>query len=99
MYIVQKHELKRIGPLGSGAFGTVYKGVWCPENDPKVQLPVAIKVLQDPVPGAEQTFIDVSYVKINKEIACRSWSGTQQWSLKHIMLYVKSSVLRRTSLL
>ncbi|XP_075257220.1 receptor tyrosine-protein kinase let-23-like isoform X4 [Convolutriloba macropyga] len=58
MYIIQKHELKRIGPLGSGAFGTVYKGVWCPENDAKVQLPVAIKVLQDPVPGAEQTFID-----------------------------------------
>ncbi|XP_063722000.1 receptor tyrosine-protein kinase erbB-2-like isoform X2 [Symsagittifera roscoffensis] len=70
MYIVQKHELKRIGPLGSGAFGTVYKGVWCPENDPKVQLPVAIKVLQDPVPGAEQTFIDEAQFMASVSHSC-----------------------------
>jgi len=43
---MQEVELRRGGILGSGAFGTVYKGVWIPEGE-NVKIPVAIKVLQE----------------------------------------------------
>ena len=41
----QEVELKIGSILGSGAFGTVYKGVWIPEGE-NIKIPVAIKVLQ-----------------------------------------------------
>ena len=46
MQYLQEVELKRGCILGSGAFGTVYKGVWLPEGE-NVKIPVAIKVLQE----------------------------------------------------
>ncbi|XP_035219957.1 epidermal growth factor receptor-like isoform X2 [Stegodyphus dumicola] len=44
--IVKEADLRKGGILGYGAFGTVYKGVWVPENE-NVKIPVAIKVLRD----------------------------------------------------
>ncbi|XP_043238493.1 epidermal growth factor receptor-like isoform X2 [Amphibalanus amphitrite] len=44
--IVKEIELRKGGILGFGAFGTVYKGVWVPEEE-NVKIPVAIKVLRE----------------------------------------------------
>lgn len=44
--VIQEVELRKGAILGSGAFGTVYKGVWLPEGE-NVKIPVAIKILQD----------------------------------------------------
>ncbi|XP_037071793.1 epidermal growth factor receptor-like [Pollicipes pollicipes] len=44
--IVKEAELRKGGILGFGAFGTVYRGVWVPE-DGNVKIPVAIKVLRE----------------------------------------------------
>lgn len=44
--LIKESELRRGGIIGSGAFGTVYKGFWIPENE-NVKIPVAIKVLQE----------------------------------------------------
>ncbi|XP_037089788.1 epidermal growth factor receptor-like [Pollicipes pollicipes] len=44
--IVKEIELRKGGILGFGAFGTVYKGVWVPEEE-HVKIPVAIKVLRE----------------------------------------------------
>lgn len=43
---LQELELRKGSILGSGAFGTVYRGVWIPEGE-NVKIPVAIKVLQE----------------------------------------------------
>uniref|UniRef100_A0A8C0ZBJ6 Receptor protein-tyrosine kinase n=1 Tax=Cyanistes caeruleus TaxID=156563 RepID=A0A8C0ZBJ6_CYACU len=37
--ILKETELKRVKVLGSGAFGTVYKGIWVPEGE-TVKIPV-----------------------------------------------------------
>ena len=44
--LIKESELRRGGIIGSGAFGTVYKGFWIPQNE-NVKIPVAIKVLQE----------------------------------------------------
>ena len=44
--LIQEYELRKGSILGSGAFGTVYKGVWLP-RDENIKIPVAIKVLQE----------------------------------------------------
>uniref|UniRef100_A0A663M1V2 receptor protein-tyrosine kinase n=1 Tax=Athene cunicularia TaxID=194338 RepID=A0A663M1V2_ATHCN len=44
--ILKETELKRVKVLGSGAFGTVYKGIWVPEGE-TVKIPVAIKILNE----------------------------------------------------
>uniref|UniRef100_A0A4W6C3Y0 receptor protein-tyrosine kinase n=1 Tax=Lates calcarifer TaxID=8187 RepID=A0A4W6C3Y0_LATCA len=44
--ILKEPEFKKIKVLGSGAFGTVYKGLWVPEGE-DVKIPVAIKVLRE----------------------------------------------------
>jgi len=44
--LTKEDELRRGNIVGSGAFGTVYKGVWIPTGE-NVKIPVAIKVLSD----------------------------------------------------
>ncbi|XP_069761509.1 receptor tyrosine-protein kinase erbB-4-like isoform X2 [Narcine bancroftii] len=44
--ILKETELRKVKELGSGVFGTVYKGLWIPEGE-SVKIPVAIKVLQE----------------------------------------------------
>ncbi|GCB66743.1 hypothetical protein scyTo_0007929, partial [Scyliorhinus torazame] len=57
--ILKETELKRIKILGSGAFGTVYKGIWVPEGE-TVKIPVAIKILRERTgPKANVEFMDV----------------------------------------
>uniref|UniRef100_A0A8C7ZJL7 Receptor protein-tyrosine kinase n=1 Tax=Oryzias sinensis TaxID=183150 RepID=A0A8C7ZJL7_9TELE len=58
--ILKETELKRVKILGSGAFGTVYKGIWVPEGE-TVKIPVAIKILNEATgPKANVEFMDVS---------------------------------------
>ncbi|XP_051559608.1 receptor tyrosine-protein kinase erbB-4-like [Myxocyprinus asiaticus] len=46
LHILKETELKRVKILGTGAFGTVYKGIWVPEGE-TVKIPVAIKILNE----------------------------------------------------
>ncbi|XP_061547337.1 receptor tyrosine-protein kinase erbB-4-like isoform X4 [Phycodurus eques] len=56
--ILKETELKRVKILGSGAFGTVYKGIWIPEGE-TVKIPVAIKILNEATgPKANVEFMD-----------------------------------------
>ncbi|XP_036007422.1 receptor tyrosine-protein kinase erbB-3a isoform X3 [Fundulus heteroclitus] len=55
--ILKPSDLRKIKPLGNGAFGTVHKGVWIPEGD-TVKLPVAIKTIHDR--SGRQTFCKVT---------------------------------------
>ncbi|XP_070409614.1 melanoma receptor tyrosine-protein kinase isoform X2 [Nothobranchius furzeri] len=60
--ILKETELKKDRVLGSGAFGTVYKGLWFPEDE-NVRIPVAIKVLREATsPKANQEVLDEAYV-------------------------------------
>uniref|UniRef100_A0A665VA60 Receptor protein-tyrosine kinase n=1 Tax=Echeneis naucrates TaxID=173247 RepID=A0A665VA60_ECHNA len=60
--ILKETEFKKIRVLGSGAFGTVYKGLWIPEGE-SVKIPVAIKVLREATsPKANQEILDEAYV-------------------------------------
>uniref|UniRef100_A0A672RKC4 Receptor protein-tyrosine kinase n=1 Tax=Sinocyclocheilus grahami TaxID=75366 RepID=A0A672RKC4_SINGR len=65
--ILKETELKKIKVLGSGAFGTVYKGLWVPEGE-SVKIPVAIKVLREATsPKANQEILDEAYVMASIE--------------------------------
>ncbi|XP_015226132.1 PREDICTED: receptor tyrosine-protein kinase erbB-3 isoform X2 [Cyprinodon variegatus] len=55
--ILKPSDLRKIKPLGNGAFGTVHKGFWIPEGD-TVKLPVAIKTVSDRT--GRQTFSRVT---------------------------------------
>ncbi|KAJ0059950.1 hypothetical protein NL108_016618 [Boleophthalmus pectinirostris] len=65
--ILKETELKRVRVLGSGAFGTVYKGLWFPEGE-QVKIRVAIKVLREATsPKANQEILDEAYVMASVE--------------------------------
>ncbi|XP_035390713.1 receptor tyrosine-protein kinase erbB-4-like isoform X4 [Electrophorus electricus] len=56
--ILKETELKRVKILGTGAFGTVYKGIWAPEGE-SVKIPVAIKILNETTgSNANMDFMD-----------------------------------------
>ncbi|XP_075463320.1 receptor tyrosine-protein kinase erbB-4 isoform X3 [Ascaphus truei] len=60
--ILKETELKRVKILGSGAFGTVYKGIWVPEGE-TVKIPVAIKILNEATgPKANAEFMDEALI-------------------------------------
>uniref|UniRef100_A0A667YMV4 Receptor protein-tyrosine kinase n=1 Tax=Myripristis murdjan TaxID=586833 RepID=A0A667YMV4_9TELE len=60
--ILKETEFKKIRVLGSGAFGTVFKGLWIPEGE-DVKIPVAIKVLREATsPKANKEILDEAYV-------------------------------------
>ncbi|MFT7798024.1 receptor tyrosine-protein kinase erbB-2-like [Arapaima gigas] len=60
--ILKETELKKLRVLGSGAFGTVYKGIWAPDGE-NVKIPVAIKVLRENTsPKANKEILDEAYV-------------------------------------
>ncbi|XP_015252257.1 PREDICTED: melanoma receptor tyrosine-protein kinase-like [Cyprinodon variegatus] len=60
--ILKETELKKDRILGSGAFGTVYKGLWIPDEE-NVRIPVAIKVLHEATsPKANKEVLDEAYV-------------------------------------
>uniref|UniRef100_A0A8C7USY3 receptor protein-tyrosine kinase n=1 Tax=Oncorhynchus mykiss TaxID=8022 RepID=A0A8C7USY3_ONCMY len=60
--ILKETEFKKIKVLGSGAFGTVYKGLWVPEGE-DVKISVAIKVLREATsPKANKEILDEAYV-------------------------------------
>ncbi|XP_028818310.1 epidermal growth factor receptor isoform X3 [Denticeps clupeoides] len=65
--ILKETEFRKIRVLGSGAFGTVYKGLWVPEGE-DVKIPVAIKVLREvSSPKANKEVLDEAYVMASVE--------------------------------
>uniref|UniRef100_A0A6Q2Y330 Receptor protein-tyrosine kinase n=1 Tax=Esox lucius TaxID=8010 RepID=A0A6Q2Y330_ESOLU len=65
--ILKETELKRVKILGSGAFGTVYKGIWVPEGE-TVKIPVAIKILNEATgPKANVEFMDEALIMASVE--------------------------------
>ncbi|XP_075904754.1 receptor tyrosine-protein kinase erbB-4 [Nelusetta ayraudi] len=65
--ILKETELKRVKILGSGAFGTVYKGIWVPEGE-TVKIPVAIKILIEATgPKANVEFMDEALIMASME--------------------------------
>uniref|UniRef100_A0A452TVU4 Receptor protein-tyrosine kinase n=1 Tax=Ursus maritimus TaxID=29073 RepID=A0A452TVU4_URSMA len=71
--ILKETEFKKIKVLGSGAFGTVYKGLWIPEGE-KVKIPVAIKELREATsPKANKEILDEAYVmaSVDNPHVCR----------------------------
>ncbi len=60
--IIKETELKRGSILGSGAFGTVFRGLWIPEGESKIKIPVAIKVLRDFSPSAAEELLEEAKV-------------------------------------
>ncbi|MEQ2197268.1 hypothetical protein XENOCAPTIV_026761, partial [Xenoophorus captivus] len=73
MRILKETELKKLRPLGAGAFGTVYKGVWAPEGE-HVKIPVAIKVLRENTsPKGNKDILDEAYVmaSVTSPYVCR----------------------------
>uniref|UniRef100_A0A3B3ZZ82 receptor protein-tyrosine kinase n=1 Tax=Periophthalmus magnuspinnatus TaxID=409849 RepID=A0A3B3ZZ82_9GOBI len=65
--ILKETELKRVKILGSGAFGTVYRGIWVPEGE-TVKIPVAIKILNEATgPKANVEFMDEALIMASME--------------------------------
>ncbi|KAK2906195.1 receptor tyrosine-protein kinase erbB-4-like isoform X1 [Channa argus] len=65
--ILKETELKKVKILGSGAFGTVYKGIWVPEGE-TVKIPVAIKILNEATgPKANVEFMDEALIMASME--------------------------------
>ncbi|XP_078723380.1 receptor tyrosine-protein kinase erbB-4-like [Lampetra fluviatilis] len=65
--IIKETHLKKGKVLGSGAFGTVYKGVWIPEGE-SVKISVAIKVLREATsPKANKEILDEAYLMARVE--------------------------------
>ncbi|XP_028328295.1 epidermal growth factor receptor-like [Gouania willdenowi] len=65
--ILKEPEFRKIRVLGSGAFGTVYKGLWVPEGE-DVKIPVAIKVLREATsPKANKEILDEAFVMASVE--------------------------------
>ncbi|CAL8402257.1 unnamed protein product [Gadus morhua 'NCC'] len=60
--ILKETEIKKVRVLGSGAFGTVFKGLWIPDGE-NVRIPVAIKVLREATSQkANKEILDEAYV-------------------------------------
>ncbi|XP_078716744.1 receptor tyrosine-protein kinase erbB-4-like [Lampetra fluviatilis] len=60
--ILKETELRRGKVLGSGAFGTVHKGIWTPEGE-DVKIPVAIKVLREGTSSkANKEILDEAFI-------------------------------------
>uniref|UniRef100_A0A4W4GP80 Receptor protein-tyrosine kinase n=1 Tax=Electrophorus electricus TaxID=8005 RepID=A0A4W4GP80_ELEEL len=65
--ILKETELKRVKILGTGAFGTVYKGIWAPEGE-SVKIPVAIKILNETTgSNANMDFMDEALIMASVE--------------------------------
>ncbi|KAM9308533.1 epidermal growth factor receptor [Gastrophryne carolinensis] len=65
--ILKETEFKKIKVLGSGAFGTVYQGLWIPEGE-GIKIPVAIKELREATsPKANREILDEAYVMASVE--------------------------------
>lgn len=73
MKILKETELKKTKILGSGAFGTVYQGIWIPDGE-NVKISVAIKVLRENTsPKANKEILDEAYVMagVSSPYICR----------------------------
>ncbi|XP_032906398.1 epidermal growth factor receptor isoform X1 [Amblyraja radiata] len=71
--ILKETEFKKTKVLGSGAFGTVYEGLWNPEGE-NVKIPIAIKVLREATsPKANKEILDEAYMmaSIDHPHVCR----------------------------
>uniref|UniRef100_A0A8C5MH07 Receptor protein-tyrosine kinase n=1 Tax=Leptobrachium leishanense TaxID=445787 RepID=A0A8C5MH07_9ANUR len=65
--ILKETEFKKNKILGSGAFGTVFQGLWIPEGE-GVKIPVAIKELREATsPKANKEILDEAYVMASVE--------------------------------
>ncbi|XP_075068624.1 epidermal growth factor receptor isoform X2 [Mixophyes fleayi] len=65
--ILKETEFRKIKVLGSGAFGTVYQGLWVPEGE-SIKIPVAIKELREATsPKANKEILDEAYVMASVE--------------------------------
>ncbi|KAF6025341.1 ERBB2 [Bugula neritina] len=68
--LVKESELKRGDIIGSGAFGTVFKGYLIPDNE-NVKVPVAIKVLIEGTSPSQNTeLLDEARVMASVEHPC-----------------------------
>lgn len=77
--IIKETHLKRGNVLGSGAFGTVYKGLWIPDGEPKVRIPVAIKILRDVSSQAAEEFLEVGTLRAFFSL-CQPFEVKSHWT-------------------
>ncbi|XP_077125264.1 epidermal growth factor receptor [Ranitomeya variabilis] len=71
--ILKETEFRKIKVLGSGAFGTVYQGLWIPEGE-GIKIPVAIKELREATsPKANKEILDEAFVmaSVDNPHVCR----------------------------